>query len=1000
MKSCTLIINNMNKAIYLAIHTAIINKPEKSDKKAFYMLSNGWKSEEATIDNLAKHINNGYPFTVQHRGNRKEENFIRSNILTVDIDHGMTLEMALADPYIKDHAALIYTTPSHTSEANRFRIVFVLDRMITMASEMRLAYTGIIRKFGGDKACKDACRLFYGSKDSNPIIIGKSLPNQELDNIIALGSEVRVRSFTEAENGKAKSGVVMTNRSEVSLEPNQMVRIADQEQQVLLTSLESKTPIHCPVHVDRDASAMVLVNRYGVHGVYCSTCAASFWPRKSKLYDFNFVPRTVQELAQEEFPYNHDDLTTLDDHEELIQPTIEEVAEWNAALANRRFLTSYGRYMPEHAFKKGVTFMRGQKGSGKTEALGRAVQQWKSEDKSILLIGHRQSLLQSMANRLGLDCYFYLEGQKTHNKTPSEHYAISLDSMSKLLRPQLHRFDAVIIDEAEQVFAHCLSSTLASKRRITMQLMRHYLRAAETIVLADADLGAITVGTVTQCIDDEVDWQFLLNDYKAKGKSLDMYASDRHLLAELVETVGKGGRHYVTTNSRKNANQIKELIAEKYPDKKLILVTSDQANDPVVQHFISNIKTEILNYDLVIASPSLGTGIDITFEDNAELIDTVFGFFFSNITTHFDIDQQLCRVRHPKEIKVWVSPERFAFETDPVVLEAELIACQNLNDLIIGFTRKGQPELDPFYLSLFSQVTALQRASKNNLKGNFKKLREDAGWLVKEVANNTDMFQKGKALLSRARAKVEEESAVALSQAQPISQGNYERLAQLQKVMPIPSDEVLSMRRFEIESFYRQPISEALVALDGQHGFRDAVRMAEVFFADPHQLRRMCKTELMSGVGNEGLLPDESNLALKQQLLRELISATGLANTDGMIMRDALIQQEGLGGFVTSMLVNKVKLQNLFNLPLRGDLKSRSVTSVQVVLKLIGLNLVEVQTKKIGKKKYRFYGIEPESLSRMQALIEVRDRFKAEDPKPLVFVKRKQPEVIAKLLEY
>lgn len=487
----------MNKTIYLATHTAIINKPEKSDKKAFYTLSNGWKLEETTIENLAKHINNGYPFTVQHQGIRKEENFIRSNILTVDIDQGMTLETALADPFIKENAALLYTTPSHTSEANRFRIVFVLDRMITEASEMRSAYTGIIRKFGGDKACKDACRLFYGSKGSNPIIIGKSLPNHELDKLIALSNDVRVRSITVGENGKAKSGMVMASRSEVSLEPIQMVRLAGQDQQVLLTSLESKAPIHCPVHVDRDASAMVVVNRYGVHGVYCSSCAASFWPRKSKLYDFNFVPRTVQELAQEEFPYNHDDLTTLDDDGELIQPTTEEVAEWNAALTNRRFVTSYGRYMPDHAFKRGVTFMRSQKGSGKTEALGRAVQQWKSEGKSILLIGHRQNLLQSMANRLGLDCYFYLEGQKTHNKTPSEHYAISLDSMSKLLRPQLHRFDAVIIDEAEQVLAHCLSSTLANKRRITMQLMCHYLRAAESIVFADADLGAITVETVT-----------------------------------------------------------------------------------------------------------------------------------------------------------------------------------------------------------------------------------------------------------------------------------------------------------------------------------------------------------------------------------------------------------------------------------------------------------------------------------------------------------------------
>lgn len=987
----------MNNYIYVATHTAVINKPMKNDREAFHRLSHGWKLEETSIENLAEHINKGYPFTVHHDGRRVARNFTRSNILTVDIDQGMTLDMALAEPFINAHAALIYTTPSHTSEANRFRIVFVLQRMITDAAEMRSAYMGIIRKFGGDEACKDACRIFYGSKGSDPFIIGKSLPNQELDKIIALGNEVRI-SATVTENGKVKSGTVMTNRSEVSIERNQMVRLACHEQQVPLTSLTEKTAIHCPIHVDRAASAMVVVNRSGVHGVYCSACAASFWPHKHKLYDFNAIPRAVHELAREEFPYTLNDFKALDDDECKVLPsTIVEVEESQPILVDRRFLTSYGQYMPEYDCKNGITLIRAQKGAGKTEALGRAVQKWKSEGKSILLIGHRQSLLQSMAHRLQLDCYFYLEGQKKRNNKPSRHYAICLDSMSKLLRPQLHKFDVVIIDEAEQVFAHCLSPTLASKRRITLSLVKHYLSDADSIILADADLGEITIEAVAQCAGDKPNCQFILNDYKANGKTLDMYASERHLLEELVEAVNKGGRHYVATNSRERAKHIKEMISSECPDKKVMLVTSDQANDPVVQQFISSIKSEILKYDLVIASPSLGTGIDITFKDNAELIDTVFGFFQSNITTHFDIDQQLCRVRHPKAIKVWVSPERFAFETDPAVLEAELIASQNLNDLIVGFTREGRAEFDPFYLSLFSEVTARHRASKNNLKGNFKKLREDAGWLVKEVERDVEMHQKGAELLSQAKTKIEETSTVALSQAQPISQAIYEHLAKLQKVMPIQSDESLSMRRFELERFYRQPISEALVALDRQHGFRDAVRMAEVFWADRQQLLRMCKTELMSG---DGLLPDASNLALKQQVLRELICATGLANTDGTIKQDAVIHQEGLDEFVASMSANQGKSQHLFNLPLRSDLQKKSVTSVKSVLKLIGLNLREVQTKKVGAKKYRFYGIDLDSFCRMQALIEARGRFKAEGAEPLVFVKRKQQEMNAKLLEF
>jgi hypothetical protein len=41
------------------------------------------------------------------------------------------------------------------------------------------------------------------------------------------------------------------------------------------------------------------------------------------------------------------------------------------------------------------------------------------------------------------------------------------------------------------------------------------------------------------------------------------------------------------------------------------------------------------------------TGIDITFPDGACFVDRVFGFFFSFINTHTDIDQQLSRVRNP-----------------------------------------------------------------------------------------------------------------------------------------------------------------------------------------------------------------------------------------------------------------------------------------------------------------------------------------------------------------
>ena len=44
---------------------------------------------------------------------------------------------------------------------------------------------------------------------------------------------------------------------------------------------------------------------------------------------------------------------------------------------------------------------------------------------------------------------------------------------------------------------------------------------------------------------------------------------------------------------------------------------------------------------MLLGSPSIGTGIDITFPDGECRVDRVFGFFSPFVNTHTDIDQQL-----------------------------------------------------------------------------------------------------------------------------------------------------------------------------------------------------------------------------------------------------------------------------------------------------------------------------------------------------------------------
>jgi hypothetical protein len=298
----------MTRTLKLAINRHIINKIESSEGPLWEIFTSQCENVELTLAEFAEHIKQGHAFCPQHIKRKKEANFIGTNVLTVDIDKDMTVEQALADPFFQRYGAMLYTTPNHSLEQHRFRLIFLLERTITDAAEMRLAYQGIIRRFGGDESCSDVCRGFFGSTGSNPTIIGNALPNDELAKIIARGTEKRVSDRVCGDKGSELGGIATTTSSD-PLEKNQMVQLARGGGRiVLLTDLPKWTPIHCPKHLDNRPSAYVVTNKHGVNGVRCRTCKSAFWPqselrKKRHQHDFYQVESIVAEMEYQEDPH-------------------------------------------------------------------------------------------------------------------------------------------------------------------------------------------------------------------------------------------------------------------------------------------------------------------------------------------------------------------------------------------------------------------------------------------------------------------------------------------------------------------------------------------------------------------------------------------------------------------------------------------------------------------------------------------------------------------------
>jgi hypothetical protein len=143
-----------------ATHPAIRNKPPLW-QPAF---ASDWQNQQGTLQDLRDHVSTGGAFipAALSSPHRSSAAFTASDLAVVDIDHGLTVAAFLEHP-LAASAAWIYTTASHTPQAERFRIVFRLPRRIDDPDLYKAIVTLLTRSLGGDRSCTDPCRLFYGN---------------------------------------------------------------------------------------------------------------------------------------------------------------------------------------------------------------------------------------------------------------------------------------------------------------------------------------------------------------------------------------------------------------------------------------------------------------------------------------------------------------------------------------------------------------------------------------------------------------------------------------------------------------------------------------------------------------------------------------------------------------------------------------------------------------------------------------------------------------------
>jgi len=284
--------------------------------------------QEWTRNEIESHVLKGKAILVAvcRKNYRKTENFISSQIIGVDIDEGHhQLTELTSDEFIQKHATLIYATPSSTPENPRWRILFILDEPITDPEKYKdlvIRLNGKLVSYNVDPACKDAVRLFYGSKTDDYIVFPDNvLPVELIDTFPLLEGKAKkppnqsnnkskqAQSASEDTTALPRLNNQLTNHNEVDSELNstlqgdrftKYVRAVTSELLKSHPTLAEGMHVTCPNphHNDEHPSFRISYDIDKTRGKLICTCGSHSWKEVGEWIGLPYNQWSAKHLTQ------------------------------------------------------------------------------------------------------------------------------------------------------------------------------------------------------------------------------------------------------------------------------------------------------------------------------------------------------------------------------------------------------------------------------------------------------------------------------------------------------------------------------------------------------------------------------------------------------------------------------------------------------------------------------------------------------------------------------
>ncbi len=296
------------------------------------------------------------------------------------------------------------------------------------------------------------------------------------------------------------------------------------------------------------------------------------------------------------------------------------------------------RYLSDHNTGTAQLIgIKSAKNTGKTELIARKVRKFIYEGRQVIVITHREQLAITLANRFGID---YRTEIKTSVIGGALGYALCIDSLHPHANPPFNpdewREAIVILDEVEQVLWHTLNSDTCQNNRVTIinsfkQLLQTVVGTGGQIIVADADLSPIALDYIRALIGFPIETYVLENKHnpnEGKRHLINYSGNDpRKLVANLVKHLELGDKALIHTTGQKAQSKwgtinLESDLNKKFPTARILRIDRESVAEPNHPAFgcMGNLNAIIAQYDIVICSPIVETGVSIDLEQHFDSV--------------------------------------------------------------------------------------------------------------------------------------------------------------------------------------------------------------------------------------------------------------------------------------------------------------------------------------------------------------------------------------------